>query len=416
MNPASEEKISCDILVAGGGVSGTAAALAAARGGAKTILIEKENVLGGTGYSGLLNFICGLYLNGDALPSETLNNGIVREVVALLSGISPHRKIKRIGRVYVLPYAGEDLLSVFSTLCGKEPKLSVHYNTKAVLVEKEDGLIMNIRVEQSGPLRSIFPKAVIDCSGSGDISAMAGASFELSSSEKLQLAGYTLFLKGLEDADETLSIKVPYYLAAAVKKKILSPYLRFTAFTPGDAPDEGYCKMSIDGIDGTEREQRARKDAEAAHDYLKNMLPSFKGSYIAGSSGHVMDREGRRISGEYTLTEEDVLNAGKFHDGVVKNSWPVEIWDKNRGTIYKYVKRGDYYEIPFRCLKVKGIANLFCAGRCISVTSEALGSTRVMGTCISLGEQAGRGAASMVMEGNGSISRDKKNMEKRCPL
>jgi hypothetical protein len=401
MKAASEEKILCDILVAGGGVSGTAAALAAARGGANTVLIEKENVPGGTGYFGLLQYICGLYLNGDALPAETMNHGIVREIVALLGDMSPHRTIRKIGRVYVLPYSGEDLRSVFISLCRKEPKLSVHYNTKAISVEKKDGLAIKIKVDQSGPLRGIFPKAVIDCSGSGDISAMAGASFELSSPEKLQLAGYTILLKGLIDADETLSIKVPYYLAAAVRKKILSPYLRFTAFTPGDAPDEGYCKMSIDGIDGTEREQRARKDAEAVHDYLKKMLPSFKGSYIADSSSHVMDREGRRVSGEYTLTEEDVLNAKKFHDGVVKNSWPIEIWDKNKGTIYKYIKGGDYYEIPFRCLKVKGIANLFCAGRCISVSSGALGSTRVMGTCISLGEQAGRGAASMVSEGNG---------------
>jgi hypothetical protein len=401
MKAASEEKIICDILVAGGGVSGTAAALAAARGGADTVLIEKENVLGGAGYFGLLHFMCGLYLNGDTLPAETLNHGIVREIVAMLCDISPHRTIRKIGRVYVLPYSKEDLLSVFTSLCGKEPKLSVHYNKKAISVEKKDGMIIKIIVDHSGSGRDIFPKAVIDCSGNGDISAMAGASFELSSSEKLQLAGYILLLKGLKDADDTLSIKVPYYLAAAVREKILSPYLRFTTFTPGDAPDEGYCKMSIDGIDGTEREQRARKDAVAVHDYLKNILPSFRDSYIAGSSSHVMDREGRRVSGEYTLTEEDVLNARKFHDGVVKNSWPIEIWDKNKGTIYKYIKHGDYYEIPFRCLKVKGIANLFCAGRCISVSSGALGSTRVMGACIALGEQAGRGAASMVKEGIG---------------
>ena len=400
MKAAGEEKIFCDVLVAGGGVSGTAAALAAARGGAHTVLIEKENVLGGAGYFGLLHFICGLYLNGDTLPAETLNHGIVREIVALLGDISPRRTIRKIGRVYVLPYSREDLRSVFTSLCGKEPKLSVHYNTKAISVEKKDGMIIKVIVDHSGSGRDILPKAVIDCSGNGDISAMAGASFELSSPEKLQLAGYILLLKGLKDADDALSIKVPYYLAAAVRKKILSPYLRFTTFTPGDAPDEGYCKMSIDGVDGTERERRARKDAAAVHDYLKNILPSFRDSYIAGSSSHVMDREGRRVSGEYTLTEEDVLNAGKFHDGVVKNSWPIEIWDKNKGTIYKYIKHGDYYEIPFRCLKVKGIANLFCAGRCISVSSGALGSTRVMGACIALGEQAGRGAASMVKEGN----------------
>ncbi|TAL28020.1 MAG: FAD-dependent oxidoreductase, partial [Nitrospirae bacterium] len=103
--------------------------------------------------------------------------------------------------------------------------------------------------------------------------------------------------------------------------------------------------------------------------------------------------EGRRVCGEYTLTEKDVLSARKFSDGVVKNSWPIELWDRSRGTVYKYVPRGDYYEIPFRCLMVKGIRNLLTAGRCISVTHEALGSTRVMGTCMALGEQAGKAAA-----------------------
>jgi hypothetical protein len=85
---------------------------------------------------------------------------------------------------------------------------------------------------------------------------------------------------------------------------------------------------------------------------------------------------------------------------VTKNAWPVELWDRDKGTIYTYVPRGDYYEIPFRCLQVKGISNLLTAGRCISVTREALGSTRVMGSCISLGEQAGRAAAYWVRNGS----------------
>ena len=94
-----------------------------------------------------------------------------------------------------------------------------------------------------------------------------------------------------------------------------------------------------------------------------------------------------------------MLGAAKFHDGVVKNSWPIELWDRNRGTVYKYLEPGEYYDIPFRCLKVKGLSNLLCAGRCISVSHEALGSTRVMGTCISLGEQAGLAAAHYVKKG-----------------
>ncbi|MFZ3138104.1 MAG: FAD-dependent oxidoreductase [Thermodesulfovibrionales bacterium] len=394
------EKVSCDVLVVGGGVSGTAAALAAARGGARVILSEKERFLGGVGYSGLFQYMCGLYLNGDAFPAETLNTGIVREIVGLFKKVSPQRTIIKIGQVYVLPYSRDDLRAVLTTLCHNESTLTVLHNTTAVSVEKENGIIMQVTVNRSGTVHHIYPQVVIDCSGSGALSAMAGASFALSPSEKLQLAGFVIHVKGMSEQEDMLSMKVPYYLAEGVRKKILPPYMRYSAFSPGDEPDEGYCKISIEGPDSIEREQRARKDAARVHGYLMSTIPSFKTSYIADSSQYVMDRESRRVIGEYTLNAEDVLNAGKFHDGIVKNAWPIEIWDKEKGTVYQYIQAGDYYEIPLRCLKVKDITNLLCAGRCISVSREALGSTRVMGTCIALGDHAGRTAASMVMDQN----------------
>ncbi len=83
----------------------------------------------------------------------------------------------------------------------------------------------------------------------------------------------------------------------------------------------------------------------------------------------------------------------------MKNAWPIELWDRAKGTVYKYVPRGEYYEIPFRCLMVRNVANLLTAGRCISVTHEALGSTRVMGACMALGEQAGKAASYRVRNG-----------------
>ena len=389
---------SCDVLVVGGGVSGVAAAVASARNGVKTVLAEKENFLGGVGYAGLHQYMCGLYLNGDVMPKETLNAGIVREIVGLLNKLSPQKTIKKIGQVYVLPYSREDLAKVFTSLCRNEKNLTVLFNTTAVSVKKKNKTIVEVALNT--PVSKIIPKILIDCTGSGVVSAMAGAGFELSSPVKRQLAGFTIHLKGLKECDETLSIKVPYYLSQATNKKMLPAYLRFTTFSMGDTDDEGFCKINIGGSDNNKREQTIRKDALNIISYLADKLPPFKNAYIANTSLRVLEREGRRICGEYTLTENDVLNARKFRDSVVKNSWPIEIWDKNKGIIYKYVKSGDYYEIPFRCLKVKDIKNLLCAGRCISVTHEALGSTRVMGTCMSLGEQAGLAAAFKAKHGN----------------
>ncbi len=85
------------------------------------------------------------------------------------------------------------------------------------------------------------------------------------------------------------------------------PAVRFTTFSPGDAIGEGYCKMSIDTEEGPRREEQTRTEAAAVHAYLASVIPAFKGSSIAGTSLKVLEREGRRVMGEYTLTKEDVL-------------------------------------------------------------------------------------------------------------
>jgi len=389
---------SCDVLVIGAGVSGVAAAVSAARSGMKTVLVEKDGFIGGTGYSGLLHHICGLYLNGRAMPEETLNDGIVREVVNRLYQLSPQNRIKKIGQVYVLPYSGEDLAYVFNSMCSAENMLSVMLNTTAVSLKKRGNKVIEVALAGSGTAYKMAPEIVIDCSGDGEVAFMAGADYQLSLLSKRQLPGFIIHVKGLNNRDETLPVKVPYYLSKAVQAKRFPSYIRFTSFSYGEIPDEGFLKINP-GHEYSRRSPVVLNRAEKILRYLAEKLPSFRSAYIDGTSLRVMDREGRRVCGEYTLTEDDILNAGKFDDGVVKNSWPIELWDRKKGTVYKYLKDGEYYEIPFRCMKVKGISNLLCAGRCISVSHEALGSTRVMGTCISLGERAGLAAAYYIKNG-----------------
>jgi FAD dependent oxidoreductase len=391
--------ITCDVLVVGAGVAGSSAAVAAARGGSRTVLIEKELYLGGTGTAGMFQHICGLYLNGDTAPTETLNQGIVRELVALLNRRSPQRTIKKIGRVYVQPYSSDDLQSALTSLCSAEKNITLLHNTAAVAVRKHSPGIESVMVKGPDGEQAISAQVVIDCSGNGEIAVLAGADFDLSSPEERQLAGYTIHIQGLQGADDNLALKVPYHLAQAVRQGKFAPAVRFTTFNPGETIGEGYCKMSVGAEEGPGREEQTRKEAVAVHAYLASVIPAFKGAFIAGTSLKVLEREGRRVTGEYTLTKDDVIFARKFSDGIVKNAWPIELWDRLKGTVYKYLPRGDYYEIPFRCLTVRNVANLLTAGRCISVTREALGSTRVMGACMALGEQAGKAAAYRVRNG-----------------
>jgi hypothetical protein len=390
---------SCDVLVVGGGVAGATAAVAAARGGARTILVEKELYLGGTGFAGRFQYICGLYLNADTIPTETLNPGITREISELLFKASPGKDIQKIGQVYAQPYEYDDLQSVLTSLCHAESNLAALRGHAAITVTRDSNEVTVVTIEDSRGRQDITPKMVVDCSGSGEVAALAGAPFELTPKDERQLAGFVVRVKGLRDVDENLSLKVPYHLAQAVKQGIFAPAVKLTTFSPDDTADEGYCKMSFFSADEETGTEKARTDANVAIRYLASVLPAFEGAYIADTSLKVLEREGRRVIGEYMLTKDDVLSARKFPDGVVKNAWPIELWDRAKGTIYKYVPRGEYYEIPFRCLIVSGITNLLTAGRCISVTHEALGSTRVMGTCMALGEQAGKAAAYRVRNG-----------------
>lgn len=390
---------SCELLIAGGGVAGVCAAVAAARSGVRTLLVERQRYLGGTGYAGMLHHLCGLYLNGDGIPEETLNHGLTSEIAGLLRACAPQKTVQKIGQVYVLPYAANDLHEVLTAAVENEKELTVLRNATVTGVEAADGIIRSVTVDAPAGTGTIAATMFIDCTGNGDVSAMAGADFELSPVNERQLAGFSIRVSGLADDDGTLSIKVPYYCARGVEQGILPPAVRFSTFNPGDSSGEGLIKMSVDGVDTLDRDERALENAQTMMAHLGQVLPAFRDARISGTSLKVMEREGRRIIGDYMLTEEDILAARKFPDAIAKNAWPIELWDRSRGTIYKYVPQGDYYEIPFRCIIVKGMTNLLTAGRCISVSHAALGSTRVMGTCMALGEQAGSAAAYFVRNG-----------------
>ena len=383
-------------MVVGGGVSGIAAAISASRSGADTILIEKESFLGGAAVAGLHQFICGLYANGNSKPRKTLNDGIVREICSHLKVMAPDKAITRMGNVYVHPFLTKDLISVFSSMIHETKLLKTLCNFNAVSVKRDGNLIKSVRGRTSKGVVDIFAKVVIDCSGSAVIVRSSNADYSLSPLKQRQLSGYNFRVKGLSNADDMISIQVPYYIKQAIKKKRLASYLKFTTFALGDNKNEGVFKLSILPVNGINNITRVKADARKLQRHLANVLAPFKNSRIVEMSSEILDREGIRVKGEYTLKTDDVIKARKFPDGIVKNSWPIELWDQKKGPQYQYINTEDYYNIPLRCLKAKSISNLYCAGQCISVSRKALGSTRVMGTCMSLGEQAGFAAAKKV--------------------
>lgn len=354
----------CDVLVVGGGVAGVAAAASASRRGAETVLIEREACLGGIGYAGLLHQICGLYDYDGAL----LNSGIAREIADALGG----RPIK-LGRVWVLPYDRIGLRAILYALCAA---VAVHHNAEAVAVEREGDSIDKVSVRKGLDVIEFQPRAVVDCTGDGALAHLAGA--RRMTSETPQPGGFIGRIGGVAP-DDAIAIKAHYVIVSAVKRGALPKRLGYTHYSA-----EGYLKIPVTDAD-------AECELKRVHAILCAGLAQFRGSHIEETSMRVVQREGGRVMGRYVLTAQDVLSGARFDDGVVRASWPIELWHHDRRPEFKFPPAP--YDIPLRCLLAKGIDNLYMAGRCVSVTREALGSTRVMGTCISLGEQAGLAAS-----------------------
>ena len=125
-------------------------------------------------------------------------------------------------------------------------------------------------------------------------------------------------------------------------------------------------------------------------------LPSPR-AFVSHAAPQVGVRESRRVVGRYQLTREDVLGGRRFADGVARASWPIELWDESRqGATYEYLDDGRTYDIPLRSLQARDIRNLFVVGRCMSASHEALGSSRVIGTCLATGGAVGVAAARCV--------------------
>lgn len=379
-------------------MAGVAAAVAASRTGVRTLLVEKSGVIGGTAIKGPIRHICGLYAGGRRKPDDLLNKGFAQEVAERVQALSDKSRIQQMGRVFVLPFRQSVLYAALVEKCAEQNFLKIEFNAGIENVEVVRREVQKVVVRQGGGETIIEAGTVIDCTGNGDIIAQAGALFDLAPPEGRQLAGYGVRLKGIRGPTPSLPLQVQVVLGRAVDAGKLPRLFRYTVFY-FDGNDEGLCKFSALSLLGQGTGKETLEYINVAIETIKAQIPALSLCEVKEISSGFFEREGRRPHGEYVLTEQDVIGAKKFQDGIVKNSWPIEFWDPESGPSYQYVPDGDYYEIPFRCMKVSGFENMLSSGRCISATSSALSSTRMIGTCLALGEKAGLAAAYRVRKG-----------------
>ncbi len=408
-----------EVAVLGGGPAGIAAAVAAARAGRRTLLIERYGFLGGMGTAaGVTNF-CGLHANVYGEMRRVVQ-GIATELldrIDALDGLNAPHLI--LGKILAQAYdtaaykiAADDLL--------EHHKVDILFHALGAGVVMQDERRINaLMVETKAGRQAVRAEIFVDASGDGDLAAWAGAPFEVGDNKGSMLYPSMMFrLNGIdpEKAGEAWRT-IPALMEAAEaagthrfprKAAIVRPQrsqiewrVNFTQL----AREDGTAINGLEPDDLTRGEIDGRRQAVDAFNFLRT-VPGFEKSYIVDLPPQLGIRETRRVIGGYMLSGEDVLGCAAFDDSIGVNGWPMEQHVAG-DVIFKFPpipeSRG-FNELPYRMLTPLGIDNLLVAGRCASMTHDGQSAARVSGACFAMGEAAGT-AAALALSGN-TIPRD----------
>ena len=423
--PVVEES---DVLVVGGGPAGMIAAIAAAREGAKTSLIERYGFLGGMATAALVGPFASVrhrYGGGrivGGIPWEMIQR-MVEHRGALLETFDytsvRGEKTEPEGDSTTLfaaessqPSRGDvpfdpEILKWVAEQMASEAGVRLRYHTFAAGVVKEENRIEAITVESKSGREAIRGKVIVDATGDADIAFFAGVPFEVGRTDDGALQPMSLIfrLSGV-DTDALGDISRPY-IHGPIRKKagelVESKQLPMfggpwtfwgSTFRRGEVM-VNMVRLWGNGTDVhvlTKNEITARDHVQQFVRFLKKHFEEFRDCYLMDSGPQIGVRETRRITGDYCLTEEDVRTSREFRDSIALAGHVIDIHSPN-GTAGQVRRKVAPYQIPYRCLLPRGVVNLLVAGRPISSTHEAHASLRVMGTAMATGQAAGIAAA-----------------------
>src|SRR6516225_4235551 len=373
-----------EVAVLGGGPAGIAAAVAAARAGRRTLLIERYGFLGGMGTAaGVTNF-CGLHANVHGEMHRVVQ-GVASELLARIDRIgglnAPHLVL---GKILAQAYdtaaykiAADDLLAAY--------KVDILFHALGAGVVMHDEQRINaVMVETKSGRRAVRADIFIDCSGDGDLAARAGEAWRTIP----QLMDEAL-AKGTHSFPRKGAIVRP-------QKSGIEWRVNFTQLKRAD----GSAINGLEPDDLTRGEINGRRQAVEAFEFLRT-VPGFEKSYIVDLPPQLGIRETRRVVGGYQLSGEDVLSCASFDDSIGVNGWPMEehVAGDVVFTFPPIPNSRGFNELPYRMLVPEGVDNLLVAGRCASMTHDGQSAARVSGACFAMGEAAGT-AAALALSGN----------------
>ncbi len=383
------------LIVVGGGFAGTVAALSAARHGVDVLLIERYNCLGGAACHGLVMPFMGYSTwNEERGETQYLCGDLFREIVRemnLLHGDDPER--------YIWELDEELLKLVLMRMC-RRYGVFLLLDTSVTAVSVNDGSIREVTTRSRGTELRFTADYWIDATGDAELSYMAGCECRVGREEDGLCQPMTLCFRmsGVDPVlfAENRSKINPLYKQFQEKGLIQNPredVLIFPNFNAGVLhfnTTRVVRRDPTDPFDVTEAELEAREQVFEMLHFLKSNVEGFEHARILSTALQIGIRESRKVVGDYTLTVDDLKSLARFSDGIAVANYDIDIHSPTGGgTSHYYFGRGEWYEIPYRCLIPQGISNLLVAGRCISATHEAQASFRIMPFCAELGQAAG---------------------------
>ena len=393
-----------DVVVCGAGPAGVSAAIAAARMGASTRLIEARGCLGGIWTAGLLSWILD-WRNKPGFMAE-LAHRLLQSQSAQVYGSS-------------LAYLPERMKLLLEELC-TEAGVRIRLHTRVSAAYTQDDRIHLVVTDSKSGREAFAGKIFIDTTGDGDLAAQAGCAFELGRPEdgRCQPMSMLAILVGLDPQKvapfvrglaEPLGQPDPKkHLLEEMKRAGVDPsYQLPTLFYLGHGlfclmANHEYGVSAVNAEEITQATLRARAEIHRLVEALRLLGDPWSEVQIVATSEHIGVREGRRIRGLYEVTAEDLRQGTQHEDAVCRVTFPIDVHavdpERDKG-IEKAAFRSQPYDIPYRALVARDVSNLLLAGRCISGDFIAHSSYRVTGNAVPMGETAGVAAALAAQSG-----------------
>ena len=401
-----------DLIVAGGGLTGVAAAVAAARQGISVMLVEHSGCLGGAMSNSLVFPFCLYWTKGE--NEKMLSEGLFSEM--------RKRHDEKSGDKCDLPFKTEYFKFALDDMVAEE-NIDVLFHATVYGVSTEGRKIKSIQVATKADSMDFEADFFIDSTGDGDLFYMAGCDYLLGREEDNLCQPMTTCFRlcgvDLDKYTEEKPALQELYKQYRSQGKIKNPRENILTFL---GAGDGVLHFNTTRVvmcdptnpfDVSRAEIEARKQICEIVDFLKENSTAFKNCTISSVASQIGVRESRKLKGEHIITVDELFDRVMFEDSIALGNYDVDIHSPS-GTgieIRKYDKRY-YYSIPYRSLLPKEYDNLLVAGRCISATHEAQSSIRIMPICACMGEAAGTAIGLAKNTGTNTHTLDVKALQK----